>query len=317
MKIVTVSLLTLWPFVVAASAGGGAPGAGQPNVLGGTVDHNDPAVVMLNGRSKTGPGEDCSAFVVSPHVLVTAAHCVMPDAVGPDPTFSIYLGDSVYDTTQAANDKNTVKIKESHFDPLFDLNNSAFGHDWGVIVTETPLTIKPLPIQHTAPPDSMIGQTLRMVGYGRTMQDDPTSVGVRSSVSTKLDALDDSFVLDYDTTHTFCHGDSGGPELMMVNGVETVVGIVSARHRVAASDPLCGGQGRGTRIDLYADSVIQGYITANDPPPAMDAGVDAATSAPMQEGGCDVSGTRTRGTDLLPFALLLVALTLRRMSLSG
>ena len=181
---------------------------------------------------------------MSPHVLVTAAHCVSPDVVGADPTFKLFLGDDTTDPAEVL-PANKVTVKEAHFDPLFDRHNPAGGHDIGVVITATALTSPPLPMQHTALPATAVSQPMRILGYGQTVSTDENSVGKRTQVGTTLGALDAEHVIDMDVAHTFCHGDSGGPELMTLNGIETVVGIVSQRHRMT-SDPACGGVNWGT-----------------------------------------------------------------------
>jgi hypothetical protein len=47
----------------------------QP-IVGGTRDLDDPAVVLIGGFTAGGRSTNvCTSFVVSPHVVVTAAHC--------------------------------------------------------------------------------------------------------------------------------------------------------------------------------------------------------------------------------------------------
>src|SRR5579859_6252169 len=89
-------------------------------IIGGTTDTGDPSVVLLFAQV---PGQQggslCTAEVISPHVVVTAAHCVSPAEVGAGAQFTVYVGTD-FNTATAA---DLLTVSETHFDPAFSTAN--------------------------------------------------------------------------------------------------------------------------------------------------------------------------------------------------
>src|SRR5689334_21679564 len=75
-------------------------------IIGGASDTGDPAVVMLRGTF----GGFCTGTLVSPTVVLTAAHCVE----GGDTT-SVGFGTN--------GNSRTVAAKETHYNPNWDTND--------------------------------------------------------------------------------------------------------------------------------------------------------------------------------------------------
>src|ERR1700730_5918294 len=99
------SLAALAVLAVQACAPGGDPvqKASAP-VVGGVSDTGDPSVVMVFFQNMPTMQEaSCTATVVSPHVLLTAAHCVDPkitDTLVAEPqTYYVFLGDDINSAT--------------------------------------------------------------------------------------------------------------------------------------------------------------------------------------------------------------------------
>ena len=63
--------------------------------------------------------------------------------------------------------------------------------------------------------------------------------------------MDDKFVVTGGFGKTMCSGDSGGPVLATINGVETVIGVNSFGF------VYCIGAGNSTRVDAYVPWVDQ------------------------------------------------------------
>jgi V8-like Glu-specific endopeptidase len=229
--------------------GGGA-------IIGGTNDTGDPAVVMIIAQGSGSTGASiCSGSVVSPHVVLTAAHCVSPQVVGSSVTFMVFTGTDINDSAQAGNAALFKTVKETHYDTAFDVNRLNNGHDVAVVITSSGLDPKPLPINRTALTTAQRNKSVRMIGYGITSGSDTTgkSAGTKRQTTTTLSNYDSKFVYFYDGAHMTCEGDSGGPALLSIGGVETIVGVVSF------GDKGCLNGGTDTNVASYL-SFIDTYV---------------------------------------------------------
>jgi secreted trypsin-like serine protease len=66
-----------------------------------------------------------------------------------------------------------------------------------------------------------------------------------------VDAITSLFVQIGSSSRQTCHGDSGGPALQTIGGVETIVGVTSFGSDRSANN-VCFGGGFDTRVDDYA-----------------------------------------------------------------
>ena len=252
----------------------------RPNrrgIIGGTTDTGDPGVVMVLAHSTAGDGL-CTGEVVSPHVVLTAAHCVDPTVVGQGNTFYVFLGWDVNDQAQTSDPTKLVAVKEVHWDTTFDVNNLTAGHDIGVVITKTALNIKPLPMNRKPLAQSDLGKTIRLVGYGLDDGADTsgTSAGVKRQVTSRLDQYDELLLFYGDATHNTCEGDSGGPALMNTGSGEVIIGVTSF------GDQGCQQGGADTRVDVFAASFVDPYIAMFD---GVIPGPDMSAPPDMGKGG--------------------------------
>jgi MYXO-CTERM domain-containing protein len=240
-------------------------------IINGVTDSDDPGVVMVISLQASGQASLCTGEIISPHVVLTAAHCVDPRTVGTATTY-VYPGMQL-----PAQPKTTdfLAVKETHFDQAFNPDPSTVGngHDVGVVIMVNPVTTTPLPYQRTPIPDSMVGTPARLVGYGVTSGSDTmgTSAGTRRQAPTTLAHLSDLFVGLQDGSHGICEGDSGGPAFMMFSGSERIVGVTSFGFTncpltATAQEQAAGFEaGNDTRIDTYV-SFIDPWVLMFDPP---------------------------------------------------
>ena len=156
------------------------------DIIGGTPDTGDSAIVLLY---MTVPGQSggslCTGEVISPHVVLTAAHCTG----GEDPSVTnavwrVYLGPDFSKATTA----DMLAVKEAHYDPKFDINNLPGGSDVGVAILQNalPSTIVPLPLNRAAMAGTLDGQPIRFVGYGLDNATAQTGAGVKRTTTTTL-----------------------------------------------------------------------------------------------------------------------------------
>ncbi len=255
-------LLVLGAALACVGCAPAVPGEENAAIVGG-VDETatqDPSVIVIIAQV---PGATtatlCTASVVSPHVLLTAAHCLLPSEVGAGAQFFAYTGVDL--TSATADDLKANKVQEVHYNADFNPQNIMGGHDVGVVIMTNPMSLTPLLMNRDAITDSDDHQPTRLVGYGQTTSADKTgaTAGERREVMTTLVSHDSNFLHVGGEGMTPCEGDSGGPAFMTLDGTEVIAGITSF------GDTGCDSFGTDTRIDKYADSWVQPYLDEFDP----------------------------------------------------
>jgi hypothetical protein len=258
-------------------------------IVGGVIDTGDPAVVLFNGR--------CTAALVSPRVLVTAAHCVVPPPMFP----TIFTG--VDDRTPASGKR--LAVVQVHPHPGYNDAVDRSPHDIAVGILKTPQTIPPIALNRTPLSVSLIGKPVRLIGYGVTTTSGPDDFGVRRQASAPLIGFDSEWVDVGDANGNQCYGDSGGPALMTVDGVEVMVGVDSFGHDAG---PTCLKKNSNTRVDAEI-AFIESYVKVHDPGfvlpgAAVDGGSDGAggpvPAANGDGGSTPVPGSKDGGNGLPP-----------------
>jgi len=214
-------------------------------IIGGTTDNGDPSVVGIFAHL---PGETsgslCTGTVISPTVVLTAAHCVDPRVVGEGNQFEVLTGTDLSGPSAA--------VAATDFDPGFDPNDLLGGHDVGIVEMQAPTSLTPIAFNRTAYSDALAAQPIRIVGYG-TNNHFGAGAGTKRTATTSVNDFDDNFIDIGSTGRQTCHGDSGGPAFQTVNGVETVVGITSFGQDLLFFQ--CFGGGSDTRVDVVADFI--------------------------------------------------------------
>jgi secreted trypsin-like serine protease len=256
-------LLTLVAFSLMACAAGGEPssdaapeggevGNDSDEVIGGAADDGDPAVVALFSHA---PGQNqgsvCTATVISPTVLLTAAHCVDPASIGPGMQTEVIFSPDISRPAPGT----VVTARETHFDPQFNINNLGGAHDIAVVILPAPTSIAPKPINRAPVTDALLNQPVRLVGYGSSSHRNE-GAGRKRQATTRLKAFDANLLKIGVSGKQTCHGDSGGPAFMTLNGVETIVGVTSFGNDRSETD-VCFGGGFDTRVDTFVGFVDQ------------------------------------------------------------
>jgi secreted trypsin-like serine protease len=233
-------------------------------IVGGTIDNGDPSVMLMFGGSRSDvsgfQGGTCTAEVISPHLLITAGHCVVD--FGPDARFGISSGGF----------RGDYAVKGGYAHPDYVANpDPSLGHDIAVLITDQAMTETPLELNRSPLTADLVGQPVRMVGFGIVAADADNTSGVKRQTTTTLSSYDDGLLIfDNNGVHGTCEGDSGGPAFMMLGGVEKIAGITSFGDSVD-----CTGSGYDTRIDTNLDFIDSYVRLADPPPPDMAAPPDA------------------------------------------
>lgn len=260
-KLLARAALLALPLLTSCAAPPSPAGEAATPIIGGTSDSGDPAVVLLASY----PADKstlltCTAVLISPTVLLTAAHCV-DAATHPGHTFGIFTGPdaTAYDTIDKLLPE-LLAVSEVHAHPDYD-PAPPFQADIGVVVLAAPLDIAPLPIARDPLAQALVGEPARIVGYGQIVYDDYNAS--KHAATTVVASLPEGdTVVVGDAKHRSCVGDSGGPALVKIEGVETVIGVDSY-----ADTTGCIEAAHYRRTDAHAE-----FINTYAPPPEGSGG---------------------------------------------
>jgi hypothetical protein len=280
-------------------------GVHEDAIVGGTAETDHTAVVAVLALAPSNYFL-CSGTVVSPHVVLTAAHCVTGDDKPAGTSFYVYDGPVVppisgtmpsgagFHATQSvtwypdydAGTAEQVAANGSDALPVYDI---------GVVVTTDVLPAPPMVLRRTAFETSDVGKVFENVGYGRSDPSTSNSDGTRRHASATVTGLaPDMLELD-GASNSICFADSGGPSTLTLDGRERVMGV----HAWIKNGTTCTGTQFDTRVDTYVANFIDPQIDTADPGWRADAG-ETATPA-MPKGGCSA----VAGAPALLLALLL------------
>jgi len=253
----------------AACSDPGAPlTSGQQPIVNGELDPYDPGVVALtfNGSSF------CTGTMVSPRVVVTAAHCV--DGVTDFTRLRVQVGVRLGDGA-------TILVIDGKVHEQYQGGSN----DIALLLLDEPGPAIPWPVSTTPFDATFLGQNTRIAGYGATDPDGGGDGNKREGLSaiSSFDSLDFEYTSNPSQT---CFGDSGGPAFLTIDDVEYLIGVTSR------GDSECAVRGIDTRVDVYADWV-QFYIDIHDPT-VPECGADGACAAgcaaPDPDCPCEADG---------------------------
>jgi hypothetical protein len=226
-------------------------------ILGGEADPAASAVFLLDLRFSNNTASVCSASLVSPKVLLTAAHCVDP----------VFHGASEV-RIEATNKPSAAMLKLSDLitvtriarHPLWEPSDAESDFDLALLLLEAPPAgAGPLALARTTPTFTSASQVTAL-GYGRTSAGVDDS-GTRKSVKVTVTQTT-STLLEFGVEGSvgICSGDSGGPLVWAAppSGTTTIVGVHS---RVRSTN--CG-TGTDIRVDRQT-AFIDAFLAANDP----------------------------------------------------
>lgn len=287
----------------------GADGSASSRIIGGVASGEAAVVMLVSYPTDQSTLLTCSAAVIAPKVLVTAAHCVDP-MTHPNHVFGVYLGaDATADATPQKIASKVVAVAKSTMHPDYD-RDPPFTADIAVVELVEPLAVAPLPVAIAPLPASIAGAEARIVGYGETHYDDPSYV--RMEAVTKIAAVDAGDTLTVgDATHRSCVGDSGGPALTKIDGVETIVGVDSYADLAGCLEPA-----HYRRTDTYAAFLTQFLPSTGEGGASSSSSASSSTGvgggAPSDDGGAGCSVGDATAPSAAPLIALVAALTAAR-----
>ncbi len=229
-----------------------APNEGPPEpdiasannaIVAGQTNTGDPAVgFMLMFAEVNGTKQavsSCSGTLVAPRTFLTARHCVRsPEATSLFPAGYVFPAEDV---------KVQFGTNPTEDDPVYDVAEHAYHEsaDIAALALEEAGPAAPVPM-NTADLDDLIGEQVRIAGYGITASGARDSGTKRTGTSTLL--ATDSGGAEFGElaitgisaeaaapTSKLCSGDSGGPTFMTIDGTEVLIGVNSFVARPAGS----------------------------------------------------------------------------------
>ena len=229
-----------------ACADGGATATWSRRIVGGSDDPGDPAVVTLTDYMGN---QFCTGTLVSPHVVLTAAHCIDPALPGgaPPTVHRVFFG------SDAGTGVGTyVSVTDKQMHPSWDHDTNA--NDIAVLRIADGAPTAPVPMNSVAFADGFVGLETRLVGFGVT-SGTGTDNGVKRVGTTHVSSYT-ATILEYVGLPMTCYGDSGGPAFITLGGVEFHAGVTSV------GDEACTALGDNTRTDAFLAAFIRPYIVA-------------------------------------------------------
>lgn len=226
--------------------------------LGGPLETGEEQAAIVNGQLN--PGDDaivaltvdgqqfCTGTLVTPTVVVTAAHCLPPNLQNvPINAIEIFFG---ADITGAG---TFIGVSDGLAHPAW--NENVLPNDIGAVALVEAAPVAPIRML-TADLDTMspVGQSVRVVGYGITAFEGGGN-GTKRTGEMIIDEVDASSIALGPGPSLTCNGDSGGPLLMNVDGAEVFAGIHSR------SD--CDTVSLNERVDVHTAGFIRDFISAH------------------------------------------------------
>ena len=145
-RYLTLTLLVLTGACQPAGQPDDRTGASAAPIIGGSPAPDDGAVVWLvSYPSDESSLSSCTASVIAPDVLLTAAHCVDPDE-HPDHSYGVYFGaDGSSYATISELIPQLADIASATMHPDYD-PTPPFTADIALVTLAEPTTVAPLPI---------------------------------------------------------------------------------------------------------------------------------------------------------------------------
>ncbi len=215
-----------------------------------------PSVFSLAYEYGNTPQAMCTANLIGPRTVLTAAHCVVDFSENQFKNWvQGYFGSDIEEA------HTIVEFEEVYAHPDYDAARNASNSEFDIamlILTEPVEGIEPTWFRRDALSEADLGKELFSVGYGIKSASTQRGSGKKRSGVMELTEYDDQFLItntDGDDPQ-LCSGDSGGPQFELVGDQWQQVGVHSW------ADGYCLYSSGSQRVDIVAPWVLDHFADA-------------------------------------------------------
>jgi secreted trypsin-like serine protease len=210
-------------------------------IYGGEEEWSYFSAGYLISENKDGSFNYCSATSLNDGLAITAAHCVQNSE-------KIYLGFG----GRTFSTFGSMQVKEFYINSGWD--GQDIRYDFAVLLYENPQDLFVDNAEILSPAE---GCNYRVVGYGKTSQDDEQGVRPRQGADICIERIEgDNFYIQGETSG-ICTGDSGSP--IYVKDTNFVVGVISSIVLEAGGNERDACSLQNTAVAVRADNMYFDY----------------------------------------------------------